>query len=266
MSAPIIYIPHGGGPMPLFNEPNHHRLIQFLKNIRNDLGKPKAILVISAHWEEDVATVSSAAFPELIYDYYGFPEESYQVDYSAPGEPKLAREVVDMLRQNGIEAREDENRGFDHGTFVPLKLLFPNADIPVIQLSLTNDLDPQKQIDSGKAIFELSHQNILILGSGLSFHNLQVLMSKDPDVYKKSEKFDNWLNQVVVDHDLNEKQKESALVNWKNAEEARFSHPREEHLLPLHVCFGAALKAGKKAVNIFNETFLGTKVSGFLWQ
>jgi len=266
MATPIIYIPHGGGPMPLLNEPNHKGLIDFLKGLTTQLGQPKAILVISAHWEEDIATVSSALQPDMIYDYYGFPEESYQLTYPAPGAPQLAQKIVTLLKQQGIKAKTDPKRGFDHGTFVPLKLLFPAANIPVVQLSLINDLDPKTQINLGKAIAELAEQDVLIVGSGLSFHNLQVLMSKDPAVLEKSRTFDNWLNHVIIDKALTWQEREDALVNWIDAPQARFAHPREEHLLPLHVCFGAAQKADLSATNIFNETFLSTQVSGFLWQ
>ena len=171
-----------------------------------------------------------------------------------------------LIQQQGIEAKTDAKRGFDHGTFVPLKLMFPEANIPVVQLSLTNNLDPQTQINLGKAIGELANHNVLIVGSGLSFHNLQVLMSKDPVVLEKSETFDSWLNNVVINKKLTWQEKEQALVNWTSTPQARFAHPREEHLLPLHICFGAAQKANLSATNIFNETFLNTKVSGFLWR
>jgi len=266
MAAPIVYIPHGGGPMPLLDEPNHQGLTEFLKNLDAQLGQPKAILMISAHWEEDIVVVSGGAKPELIYDYYGFPEESYQISYKAIGKPELAAKVVKILKDAGISAKNDTTRGFDHGTFVPLKLIYPKANIPVVQLSLINDLDPQKQIDLGKAIGKLVAEDILIIGSGLSFHNLQVLMSCDPSVFEKSKQFDDWLNNTLVDQNLTWQGREKNLINWLSAPYARFAHPREEHLLPLHVCFGAALSANLKAKNIFKQKFLGTQVSAFLWQ
>jgi len=266
MASPIIYIPHGGGPMPLLNEPNHLGLINFLTELPAKLGEPKAVLVISAHWEEDITTISSRAQPELIYDYYGFPEESYQIQYKAAGEPELADKIMKMLKWQDISVKLDPKRGLDHGTFVPLKLIYPNADIPVVQLSLTNDLDPQKQINVGKAIGKLVEEEVLIIGSGLSFHNLKVLMSCDPIVYDKSERFDSWLNNIVTNQALTWHQKEQSLVNWLDAPEARYAHPREEHLLPLHICFGAAWSTEMEAKNIFNEKFLGTQVSAFLWQ
>jgi len=266
MKTPIIYIPHGGGPMPLLDEPNHQSLVSFLSTTQSQLGQPKAILMISAHWEEDIATVSSGQQPELIYDYYGFPKQSYEINYPAKGSPQLAQKILSMLESKGIEAKPDSNRGFDHGTFVPLKLIFPKADIPVVQLSLVNNLDPQAQINLGKAIGELSNQGVLIIGSGMSFHNLQVLMSKAPEVLEKSKNFDRWLNNVIIGEQLNPQVQEAELVNWANAPDAQFAHPREEHLLPLHVCFGAAQTAGLIAENVFNQELLGAKTSAFLWQ
>ena len=266
MITPIHYIPHGGGPMPLFGEPNHAVLIKHLKSLRCEFRQPKAILVISAHWEETQATVTSATLPQLIFDYYGFPEETYQISYPVPGSPALAGQIVDLLLAAGIEAKADPKRGLDHGSFVPLKLIYPNADIPVIQLSLTRDLDPTTHIRIGEAIADIARQGVAILGSGLSFHNMQVLMSKEPTVMQKSIAFDQWLNQTVVDRGPNWQQREMDLINWSNAPHARFAHPREEHLLPLHVCFGAAKKLNLSAENNFHESLLGARISGYIWR
>jgi len=266
MTSPIIYLPHGGGPLPLFGEPNHKGLIQFMEKLADDIPTPKSILMISAHWEEEIAKVSSHASPSMLYDYYGFSPESYQIEYSAPGNPKLAKDIVQQLNAAGIEAKEDSQRGFDHGTFVPLKLIFPEAKIPVVQLSLNSDLLAVSQIKLGECIAELANQDVLIIGSGLSFHNLNVLMSNDPKVLQKSQQFDIWLNHAVLSQQLNWQQKQLELINWQSAPHARFAHPREEHLLPLHVCFGAAKKLGFEAKNIFDQIFLNTKVSGFMWQ
>jgi len=266
MAAPILFLPHGGGPLPLLNEPNHCGLVKFLADVSKYLGTPRAILVISAHWEERVATVSGARSPEMYYDYYGFPKEAYEVTYPAPGAPQLASDIVSMIERQGLEARIDPDRGFDHGTFVPLKLIYPEADVPVVQLSLVNDLTPRAQIDMGKAIADLSHQDVLIVGSGLSFHNMSILKGQDQSAAQKSEAFDSWLNDVVVNTERSWADKEKALLNWEAAPYARFCHPREEHLLPLHVCFGAAQKVGLLARNVFDERLLGVKISGFLWK
>lgn len=266
MASPIIYLPHGGGPLPLLGEVNHQGLVGFMRNLASLLPRPKAILMISAHWEEEIATVTSHVAPKMLYDYYGFSPESYQIEYPAPGNPILAKQIVSQLNSVGICAKEDPERGFDHGTFVPLKLIFPEANIPVLQLSLISDLRPESQIKLGEAIAEFARQDIMIIGSGLSFHNLNVLMSKDPTVLQRSQLFDQWLNQVVLSAELDWQQKSTALMGWETAPQARFAHPREDHLLPLHVCFGAAKKLGFEAKNIFDDILLNTKVSGFLWQ
>src|SRR5690606_23835066 len=133
---PVVFVPHGGGPMPLLDDPGHRELTAFLKSLGQTLPEPRAILVISAHWEEDIASVSSSPAPTMIYDYNGFPPESYQLKYPAPGEPQLAQQVADLLTAHQIPVRPDPQRGFDHGTFVPLMLMYPAARIPVVQLSL----------------------------------------------------------------------------------------------------------------------------------
>ncbi|MBV1909587.1 MAG: dioxygenase [Kangiellaceae bacterium] len=266
MTSSIIYIPHGGGPLPLLSEPNHKALTLMLQALGETLPKPESIIVVSAHWEEEVVSVSSAAKPSMVYDYYGFSAESYQIQYPAPGNPQLAATIVNTMKQAGVSATVDANRGFDHGTFVPLKLMFPDADIPVVQVSLNSDLKPESQLIIGDCLADLSNENVLIIGSGLSFHNLQVMMNNDNESLAKSEQFDHWLNNVIVGEELSWNQKEAELINWQKAPEARFAHPREEHLLPIHVCFAAARKLGYSATNFFDQIFLNTKVSGFIWQ
>lgn len=266
MSAPILFIPHGGGPLPLLGDPGHAGLNSFLSDVAQSLTSPKAILVISAHWEETTATVSSATQPELIYDYYGFPDAAYNITYAAPGEPQLARRIIELLNNAGIEAKSDPDRGFDHGTFVPLKIMFPSASIPVVQLSLLDSLDPDRHIAIGNAIGCLAEEDVLILGSGMSFHNMQVFMQRNKTTSTESELFDQWLNDTLANPRPNKLEKRQALVAWATAPKARFSHPREEHLLPLHVCFGAAETAGYSASNVFNQPLLGARVSGILWE
>jgi len=252
--------------MPLMGEPNHLELVDYLQSLGKELEQPKAILVISAHWEESQTTVTSAKQPQLFFDYYGFPEETYQISYPVPGSPTLARQVIEYLVAAGINAKEDMQRGLDHGCFVPLKLIYPEANVPVVQLSLTRDLNPETQINVGEAIAELANQGISIIGSGFSFHNLQVLMNRDKTVMQKSVHFDSWLNRHVTAPELSWEEKETALINWDKAPDAKFAHPREEHLLPLHVCFGAAKKLNLSAENNFNKTMLGAKISGFIWR
>jgi len=263
---PVLFVPHGGGPMPVLGEPNHAELVTFLKGVAATLPRPRAILVISAHWEESVATVSSASSPAMFYDYYGFPPESYHFQYHASGDPVLAQQVVELLDEQGIDARLDAERGYDHGTFVPLMLMYPAADIPVVQLSLVNSLNPAAQIALGKAIAPLREQGVLIVGSGMSFHNMQAFFSGNPSVKARSELFDIWLNDTLTNGYLENIDRESRLELWQAAPEARFCHPREEHLLPLHVCFGAASVASPHAERNFSGLLFNTYISGFVWR
>jgi len=266
MTAPILYIPHGGGPLPLLGDLGHTGLKTFLTGVGEKLSRAKAIVVISAHWEEDVASVSTAGNPELYYDYFGFPDAAYQITYPAPGAPALAFKILDQLKAAGFESDADPDRGYDHGTFVPLKMMLPEATVPVVQLSLLKTLDPQTHIDLGKAIAGLAKDDVVILGSGMSFHNMQVFMQRSEIISPESQVFDAWLNKTLLDEVTSGAAKEAALVEWQSAPNARFCHPREEHLLPLHVCFGAAQGNNQTPTNIFDEPVLGAKVSGFMWD
>ncbi|MDD5115413.1 MAG: class III extradiol ring-cleavage dioxygenase, partial [Methylobacter sp.] len=160
----VLYLSHGGGPLPLLGDKRHQNLVAFIKDAASLITKPAAILVISAHWEKSKPTITSGAFPALIYDYYGFPKESYEITYPAPGSPKLAQKIFNLLEKTGIEARLDDQRGFDHGLFVPLKIMYPEADIPCVQLSLVNSLQPDAHIEIGKALAGLRKENVLIIG------------------------------------------------------------------------------------------------------
>jgi aromatic ring-opening dioxygenase catalytic subunit (LigB family) len=168
----VLFIPHGGGPLPLLGDKGHHELVEFLTRIAPTLARPSAILLISAHWEEDRATITSGETPALIYDYAGFPDEAYKIKYPALGNTQLAEKIFNLLQNNGVEAKLDNNRGFDHGLFVPLKIMFPDGSIPCVQLSLLSNLAPKAHIRIGKALSELRNENLLIIGSGFSFHNM----------------------------------------------------------------------------------------------
>lgn len=262
---PVLYIPHGGGPLPLLGEQNHRALTAFLQTLGAHLPRPKALLMISAHWEEPIAYVSSAAAPAMIYDYSGFPPESYQFQYPAPGHAELANKMIELLSAQGIAAALNPSRGFDHGTFVPLMLIHPAADIPVVQLSLLKSLDPAAHIALGRALAPLREDGVLIIGSGLSFHNMQAFFSGAPEVRGRSEKFDDWLTQLLTAADGSTAARQASLEQWQHAPEARYCHPREEHLLPLHVCFGAASGASPQAARNFTGTLFNTCISGFIW-
>jgi aromatic ring-opening dioxygenase catalytic subunit (LigB family) len=266
IQTPILYIPHGGGPLPLLGDPSHAALVRFLRSLGQEIAQPKAIAVISAHWEAVLPTVSSGVAPSMLFDYFGFPSQSYEYSYRAPGSADLAIDIVRLLAERGIAAALDDQRGFDHGTFVPLMLMYPQANIPVVQLSLVASLEPGMQMGMGQAIAELSQQGVLILGSGMSFHNMQSFMSGSASMPEQSSRFDDWLNAVVVGQEASSHDQHRQMLAWEEAPEARNCHPREEHLLPLHVCFGAAHQLGLQARNVFNDHLLGAKVSAFMWR
>jgi aromatic ring-opening dioxygenase catalytic subunit (LigB family) len=237
-------------------------MVDFLAAIAPTLPVPSAILVISAHWEEASPTITSGEFPPLIYDYYGFPEESYAIQYPAPGNPPLAEETLRLLTRAGIEARLDGTRGFDHGLFVPLKIMFPAANIPCIQLSLVSGLEPAAHLGIGRALSGLRTQNVLVLGSGFSFHNMQAFFSSQDASDPRNEAFHDWLGETCTNRSLTREEREQRLTGWEAAPHARYCHPREEHLLPLHVCCGLA---GTPASIAFEGEVLGKRALALRW-
>lgn len=262
-SSSAVYISHGGGPLPLLGDKAHQELVENLKFIAPLLAKPSAIIVISAHWEADKPTITSGARPSVIYDYYGFPEAAYEIEYPAPGDPALAEKIFQRLNDNGIEAALDEQRGFDHGLFVPLKIMYPEADIPCVQISLVNRLNPAEHIRLGEALAGLADDNVLIIGSGFSFHNLKAFFAPATvETELMNESFENWLIETCGSEELDEVERARRLVNWEDAPAARYCHPREEHLLPLHVCYGVAKRAAKQ---VFTFEVMGKKASAYLW-
>ncbi len=262
--ARALYIPHGGGPLPLLGDPGHGELVEALRNLGRELGRPAAILVVSAHWEEAEVRVTTRAAPDLLYDYYGFPEEAYRIRYPAPGDPALAGRVLGALGAAGIPARPEESRGLDHGVFVPLALMYPGADIRCVQVSLVRGLDPQVHLELGRALSALAGEDILILGSGFSFHNMREFFSSGagrPD--PRNEAFQDWLADACASGNLPDEERRKRLADWERAPHARHCHPREEHLLPLHVCAGFG---GRPASRSWSWTVLGKRASAFLWE
>ena len=248
--------------MPILGDASHQAMVDFMRQLPARLGKPDAILVISAHWEERVATLLGATMPPMFYDYYGFPEEAYEITYPASGSPEMAKRIAELLNKNQISARVDSQRGFDHGLFIPLKVMYPQANIPSLQLSLLRGLNPAAHIALGKALRELMHENILVVGSGFSFHNMKAFSWQGintPDV--ANDAFQNWLIEVCTGL-ISQAEREQRLIEWEKAPSARYCHPREEHLLPLHVCLGMADKPAKV---IFDDFILGKRGVAFLY-
>lgn len=221
---------------------------------------PKSVLVISGHWEERDFTVMSGAEPPMIYDYSGFPEHTYRIKYPAPGSPQTAERVRGLIEGAGFSARLDAGRGYDHGTFAPLAVMYPNANVPILQLSLKRGYDPEEHIAVGRALTPLRDEGVLILGSGLSYHNLREF---GPAAKAPSAAFDQWLQETLVTADPAERV--TRLLDWEAAPAARRAHPREDHLLPLMVVVGAA--GNDRAECVYHETdfFGGITVSGFLF-
>lgn len=264
---PVIYVPHGGGPWPwtetngVASDREKRALIDYLTGLVRTLPRrPKAMVVVSAHWEEPVPTVTTSPTPPLYYDYGGFPPEMYEIPWPAPGQPDLAAHVRALLGGAGLPSAGDAERGFDHGTFVPLKLAVPDADIPTVQLSLQDGLDPARHLAIGHALVPLRSEDVLLVGSGMSFHNVKCIEGRIPRCQKtaRSEAFDVWLQHAVLDEPA---ARDRRLVRWTDAPTARVAHPREEHLLPLMVVAGAA---GEDTAEIaFHDTFGGVYVSAF---
>jgi aromatic ring-opening dioxygenase catalytic subunit (LigB family) len=172
-----------------------------------------------------------------VYDYYGFPDHTYRIRYAAPGSPELARRVHGLLAGAGIVAAEDEERGFDHGTFVPLAVMYPNAEVPIVSLSLRSNLNAAEHIRMGAALQPLRDEGVLIVGSGLSYHNLRALRMSST-AGPVSEQFEAWLTRAVEEPKT--EARNALLSRWTEAPAARQAHPREEHLIPLMVAAGAA--------------------------
>lgn len=260
----VLFVSHGGGPLPLLGDPGHAEMVTCLQDIAGRLRTPAAILVISAHWEENRPTVTAGEQPPLIYDYYGFPEASYSIQYPAAGHPALAQAVHTALTQTGIESNMDDVRGFDHGLFVPLKILFPEANIPCVQLSLNGNLDAQAHVQIGEALQSLEFENLLVIGSGFSFHNMRAFFAPETEEIRAlNSAFEQWLDETLTSTALGENERAQRLIQWQNAPGARFCHPREEHLLPLHVCYGLVQsRCGERfALNILHK-----RASMYLWR
>lgn len=258
---PTFFINHGGGPC-FFLEPGPMRsawqeLEDYLAGLGDSLSEqPRAILAISGHWQEDLPTVNVGANPPLLFDYSGFPAHTYELSWPAPGDPLLASRVADLLDAAVISSRNEPNRGWDHGVFVPLKVVYPDARIPLVQLSLQRGLDPAKHLAIGRALQPLRKEGVLILGSGQSYHNMRGFFGNDaPD--PAAEAFDAWLRSTMVDPSI----RDQSLIDWEQAPGARAAHPHEDHLLPLMVAAGAA--EGEPASVHFHGHALGKPISGF---
>ena len=262
-TLPTLFIPHDGGPCFFIDphggapDPMWRPMQAYLAGLLDGLPeRPTAILLVSGHWEEAAVTVHVGDGQPLLYDYHGFPEHTYRLRYDAPGAPAVARRAASLLNAAGVATAEEARRGWDHGVFIPLKVVAPAADIPVVQVSLRADLSPADHIAIGRALAPLRDDGVLIVGSGMSFHNLRV---RGPAATAPSEEWDAALTAAVTDADP--ARRAARVAAWESLPHARFAHPREEHLLPLMVALGAG--GDDAAICDYRDRVMGWTVSGY---
>lgn len=260
---PSLFLTHGGGPCfwiefpPPIGAGAYDRLKAYFEGLLATLpARPRAILFVSAHWEERHVTVGAGSAPTMLYDYYGFPEHTYQLSYRAPGAPMIATRARELMQASGASVMTDVTRGFDHGVFVPMMIIDPQARIPIATLSMEKGLDPARHFQFGKALAPLRDEGVLIIGSGSTFHNMATVFSGNDD---GSAAFDTWLNEAVTHPDPEVRRER--LVGWHRAPGAARSHPKADHLIPLMVAAGAA--AGDQGRLTFNDTIGGKRYSCF---
>ena len=261
-----MFIPHGGGPCffmdPFPGTPPDlwDRMAAYLRGIDASLGgRPTAILVVSGHWEARQPTVNSARHPSLLFDYSGFPEATYRLTYPVSGSPSLAARARDLLADRGLPTEEDATRGLDHGVFIPFKVMYPAADVPLVQLSLNRNRDAATHLAIGAALMPLRDEGVLIVGSGMSYHNLREIFVDRPESNRPSEDFDRWLHETATESDP--EVRASRLIEWREAAGARAAHPTPEHLLPLMVAAGAG--GSDTGTRPYHDRLMGKAVSAF---
>ncbi|XP_023950908.2 uncharacterized protein LOC112055139 [Bicyclus anynana] len=265
--APAVFVNHGGGPMPLLGDKDSKGLTEFLRDeVKKhvNLKELKAIILVTAHWEEDKVTISSAKHHDLYFDYYGFPPETYKYRYDAPGDPELAQRIHTELTKAGIDSKLDPKRGWDHGVFVPMMLINPSADIPIVQISVLTNQNPEQHYNIGKTLSRFRKEGIAIIGSGMSYHNMREFRNSRNSGRVVNKDFDAFLNEACTSSD--EKRKELLSV-WDKQPGALESHPPRaaEHLMPLIVIAGAG--GDEPGERIFNWDLTGSfRLSGFIWR
>lgn len=240
---PVAFVSHGGGPSFFMEAPPGDRFadiaagsdaMKSLQRLPKQLGaeKPTAIVVVSAHWESShkVLVTGRSEYTKLLYDYGGFPAHTYKLEYRAPGEPQLAKRITELLKNKGLQSELDMNRNWDHGVFIPLKVMYPEANIPVVEISILQSYDPKVHIDIGKALAPLRDEGVLIIGSGYATHNFA-------GVAAQNRKFVDAMSEVVANQSPENRLK--SLEEWDKLPGARDAHRQEDHLMPLHVIAGA---------------------------
>ncbi|CAK7246256.1 MAG: hypothetical protein STHCBS139747_007880 [Sporothrix thermara] len=275
--AAVVALSHGGGPMPVLGDPSHDELVKSMRtrvpailgltNSTDPARRPKAIVLVTAHWSERVPTISTGEKPSLLYDYSGFPAESYHLRYDAPGSPAVAQRVAGLLQGAGFRPALDNQRGWDHGVFVPMLLVHPAADVPVVQVSVLASEDPTAHFAMGRALAPLRDENIAIVGSGFaSFHNLRLMfagITRDPATRAQLTEWNEAVSAAATEPD--EAAREAAFAQWRTFPAAYMTHPRggAEHFMPLIVCAGAA---GNEAGKAYTDKFQGLDILSYYWE
>ena len=271
MKFPTVYVNHGAGPMPLMGK--QPEIAKHLAEVRTKWlpfnKEPDAIVIVSGHWEGDPIQISSSPKPGTNFDYGGFPPETRQYQYPAPGSPQVAQQIQDLLQANGIKSELNDQRGFDLGVFVALMCMFPDATIPVVAVSLHASLTTQDNWKLGQALAPLREQNILIVGSGSSYHNMQAGFHPTGDIFEQADAFNEWLKATATNN-----QSVAKLQSWDSeAPYAKTCHPRPDHFLPLIMAAAGAspnTPAGTLIYDNSNSTdrssFLGLAVSSYLFE
>lgn len=258
---PTYFISHGGGPWPWLPD-MRARLASLevsLARMPEEIGTtPAAVLMISGHWETEDFGVMTSPAPGMVYDYYGFPPETYQITYPAPGAPQIAARVLDLLRAAGLPTHADADQGFDHGTFAPMRVIYPEAEVPCFQVSMQHGYDPAIHFALGRALAPLRDEGVLIVGSGLSYHNLRLF---GPGARTPSAAFDAWLSESL---DLAPAERTARLLAWESAPYARTCHAREDHLVPLFAALGAA--EGDLATRVYHDDNVFGGVTASSWR
>ncbi|CAH2062384.1 unnamed protein product, partial [Iphiclides podalirius] len=264
--APSVFLNHGGGPNPILGVEDDLDIAESLRNVSKivDMRRLKAIIVVTAHREEEVVTISSGTHHDLIYDYSNFPPVSYTFKYGAPGHPALARRVHEAFENAGIPSTLDDERGWDHGVFIPMMLINPNADIPIVQVSILKNQDAKQHFDIGRVLYRFREEGVAIFGSGMSYHNMREFRKAERinDRVVVNEIFDRFLNDVCT----GSKEKEK-IMTWDQMPQGLESHPPGEadHLMPLIVNIGAG--GEHPATNIFTSVYMHKfLLGGFIWD
>lgn len=258
---PTYFISHGGGPWPWIPDMARELepLARSLARMPQEIGtRPRAVLMISGHWEGEEYAVMSSPNPPMVYDYYNFPPHTYEITYPAPGAPALAEEIAARIAGAGLPTAMAPDQGYDHGTFVPMALMYPEADMPLLQVSMRSHYDPAEHFALGRALAPLREQGVLIVGSGLSYHNLRLF---GPGAKEPSDVFDAWLDETLT---LAPEARHAALMAWETAPHARTCHAQEDHLVPLFAALGAAAQA--PATRVYHQTGIRGGVTASSWR